>query len=270
MNGSAAEPPPRYVRARDGTPIACWGAGSGPPLLLVHGAMSDHRRWRIRSRLEPHRTVHVMDRRGRGMSGDGAEWSVDLEVDDVVAVVEALSEDAAAPVDVLGHSFGGALCLRAAARSRSVGRLVLYEPALNEPPVPARILQRMDALLAEGRLEETVELMMREVVLIPESEIVVLRAQPAWPARVATAPTLPREVANLITWRPDEGADVQVPTLLIQGADSPAFVREATELVASSLPDARVVVLEGQQHVADQIVPDVFADVVLDFLLGRG
>jgi pimeloyl-ACP methyl ester carboxylesterase len=269
MNGSAAEPPPRYVSSRDGTPIACWSAGSGPPLLLVHGAMSDHSRWRIRSRLEPYRTVHVMDRRGRGLSGDGAEWSVDLEVDDVVAVIEALSEDAAAPVDVLGHSFGGALCLRAAARSRSIGRLVLYEPALNEPPVPAPVLQRMDALLAEGRLEETVQLMMREIVLIPESEIAVLMAQPTWPARVATATTLPREVANLITWRPEEGAVVLVPTLLIQGADSPSFVQEATKMIASSLPDARVVVLEGQQHVADQIVPGVFAGVVLDFLLGR-
>lgn len=269
MNGVGAESPPRFVSARDGTPIAWWSAGSGPPMLLVHGAMSDHRRWRIRSHLEPYRTVHVMDRRGRGMSGDGAAWSFDLEVDDVVAVVEVLSEEAAAPVDVLGHSFGGALCLRAAARTTSVGRLVLYEPALNEPPVPAPVLHRMEALLAEGRHEETVQLMMREIVLMPESDIEVLMAQPTWPARVATAPTLPREVADLMTWRPEEGADVVVPTLLIQGADSPSFVREATEMIASSVPDARVVVLEGQQHVADQIVPDVFADVVLDFLLGR-
>jgi pimeloyl-ACP methyl ester carboxylesterase len=33
------------VTSPDGTPIAFWAGGDGTPLLLVHGAMSDHTRW---------------------------------------------------------------------------------------------------------------------------------------------------------------------------------------------------------------------------------
>lgn len=30
------------VRATDGTPIAVWVEGQGPPLVLVHGSIQDH------------------------------------------------------------------------------------------------------------------------------------------------------------------------------------------------------------------------------------
>lgn len=66
------------VASRDGTPIAVWRRGSGPALLLVHGTVADHSTtWRrVVPILERRFTVHAMDRRGRGESGDGrpAEW----------------------------------------------------------------------------------------------------------------------------------------------------------------------------------------------------
>ena len=40
--------------------------------------------------------------------------------------------------------------------------------------------------------------------------------------------------------------------------------------MAAALPDARIVVLEGQQHIAIDLVPEVFADHVLAFLRDRG
>lgn len=60
------------VVSRDGTEIAWWTTGEGPPLLLVHGTTADHTRWRpLLPHLERHVTVHAMDRRDRGASGDG-------------------------------------------------------------------------------------------------------------------------------------------------------------------------------------------------------
>lgn len=56
-----------------------------------------------------------------------------------------------------------------------------------------------------------------------------------------------------------------MPTFLILGADSPDFVDRAVRLVADALPDSRVVVLEGQQHVADQLIPEESARIVLRF-----
>ena len=38
------------------------------------------------------------------------------------------------------------------------------------------------------------------------------------------------------------------------------------EAVAAVLPDARIVVIEGQEYVADVLVPEVFAEQVLAFL----
>ena len=59
------------VVSSDGTPIAVWRSGDGPPLVLVHGAAADHTRWRpVLPALEERFTVLAMDRRGRGASGD--------------------------------------------------------------------------------------------------------------------------------------------------------------------------------------------------------
>jgi pimeloyl-ACP methyl ester carboxylesterase len=268
MTASTQQQTPRHAVSADGTPIAYWSSGSGPPMLLVHGGMSDHRRWRIPPYLEPDRTVHVMDRRGRGESGDGPDWSLDQEVHDVVAVVEQIAGDAGMPVDLLGHSLGGLLALRAAARTRQVRRLVLYEPAVSEPPQPPELLDRMGDLIDAGQSDEAVTLMMREVVHMPEHEIAALQSQPSWPARVATAPTLPRELGVWLVWNPqEEAAAVTVPTLVLVGGDSPEDIRGAALTVADALPASRVVVLEGQQHVADQFIPEQFAALVRDFLL---
>jgi pimeloyl-ACP methyl ester carboxylesterase len=60
--------------SRDGTEVGYFTTGHGPPLVLVHGGLGDHTRWRVlRPYLEPHFTVHAMDRRGRGASGDHSD-----------------------------------------------------------------------------------------------------------------------------------------------------------------------------------------------------
>ena len=59
------------IAAADGTEIAFERTGSGPPLVLVHGADVDHRFWDIsgvRQSLAEHHTVYAMDRRGHGES----------------------------------------------------------------------------------------------------------------------------------------------------------------------------------------------------------
>jgi pimeloyl-ACP methyl ester carboxylesterase len=95
------------VVSRDGTEIAYWTSGDGPPLVLVHGAPADHTRWRpLLPYLESHATVHAMDRRGRGASGDAPDYHLAREFEDVAAVVDAVAEASRSAVDVYGHSFG--------------------------------------------------------------------------------------------------------------------------------------------------------------------
>lgn len=257
---------PEHVQSSDGTPIAFWSQGTGPPLLLVHGTMSDHRRWRIVDQLAQIRTVHAMDRRGRGGSGDGPVWSLEHEVDDIVTVVEAIGAAADLTVDVVAHSFGAYLAARAAGRSPRVRRLVLYEPAIVDRPQPRALVARMQEAVDGGRPELALELMMREVLHMPEAEISLLRSAPSWPARVATAATVPREESVVLQLPDDEAASVTAPTLVLRGSDSPEFLRGGAQQVAEAIPDARLVTLDGHQHVADQTDPEMFAEVVRGFL----
>jgi pimeloyl-ACP methyl ester carboxylesterase len=250
----------------DGTEIARWSSGSGPPLLLVHGAMSDHRRWRILPYLEPYVTVHAMDRRGRGQSGDAPDWSLDREVEDVVAVVEDIATESGSAVDVLGHSLGGLLTLRAARATSTIRRLVVYEPSVNELASSPGTIAVIEGHLARGDRTEAVRTLMREVVRMPEDEITYLESLPSWATRLAAAHTLPRELGADLVMDPGDLRRITVPVLDVLGGDSPEVPQAAARILASTVPHHRLLVLEGQQHVADQLVPEEFARHVLDFL----
>jgi pimeloyl-ACP methyl ester carboxylesterase len=61
-----------------------------------------------------------------------------------------------------------------------------------------------------------------------------------------------------------------VPTLLLTGSDSRDPFAADVGAVAAALPDARVVVLEGQRHVADVLAPELVAAHLVAFLGRRG
>jgi pimeloyl-ACP methyl ester carboxylesterase len=261
------------VVSRDGTEIAYWTSGDGPPLVLVHGAPADHTRWRpLLPYLESHATVHAMDRRGRGASGDAPDYHLAREFEDVAAVVDAVAEASGSAVDVYGHSFGGLCAFGGATLTSSIRRLVLYEgwPPVNPDAwaLPPGIGPRVDALLADGDGEAVAEMVFRELVMMPQEELSALRAQPSWPARVAAAQMIPREIGAVFEapFDPEWAAKITVPTLMLTGSDSSDSSTADIETVAAALPDARILVLEGQQHVADILVPEVVADEVARFL----
>lgn len=254
--------------SRDGTVIGFAKSGAGPALLLVHGTTADHRRWTsIIPRLEPHFTVYAMDRRGRGGSGDTRDYSYLREVEDVVAVVEAIGE----PVVVLGHSYGAILSLEAASLTDDISRLILYEPPIPtgtstiSPDVP----ERMQALIDRGELEAALEIFMREVVRMPEHELETYRNLPMWKGRIQLTPTIPRELNIDRTYRldPERFAALQTPTMLLLGGDSPPLFKRAIESVKASLPNSILITMPGQQHIAMDTNPDLFVGEVLNYLL---
>ena len=113
--------------SRDGTRIAWVRSGSGPPIVLVHGATADHTAWRTAAPLlAPTHALFAIDRRGRGSSGDHLPYAIAREYEDVAAVVDAISASEGRPVDVVGHSFGGRVGLGAALLTSNLRRLVVY------------------------------------------------------------------------------------------------------------------------------------------------
>jgi pimeloyl-ACP methyl ester carboxylesterase len=254
--------------SRDGTRIAYWRTGQGPALVLVHGATADHTRWEtVLPLLEPHLTVHTMDRRGRGASGDAADYRIEAEGDDVAAVVEAVAEDTGGPVDVLGHSYGGLCLLEALTRTNRIRRAIVYEAGAGDPTEPG-LADELAGLFAAGRREDVVVRMLTVAAGIPAEHVARMRTLPSWPNRVAAAHTVVREIRahDAYRLRPERFTTVTVPTLLLLGSDSPSSEAESTRAIAAALPGARVVTMPGQGHVAMLTAPDLFAADVLDFL----
>lgn len=256
------------ITSKDGTLIAFERSGKGPPLVLVHGTTADHTRWKpVLPQLERHFTVYAVDRRGRGGSGDAPVYAIENEFDDVAAVVDAIGE----PVLLLGHSYGALCALEASLRTRNLRKLVLYEPPVRTAGslYPPGAAERLQALLDAGEADSVVATFFREVVRAPDDELAMLRSLPNWPARVAAAHTIPRELRINDDYRFEQARFVamRVPTLLLLGGSSPPMFQDAIEAVRAALPDARVAVMPGQQHAAINTAPDLFLREVLGFFL---
>jgi pimeloyl-ACP methyl ester carboxylesterase/ribosomal protein S18 acetylase RimI-like enzyme len=268
------EPSLRHVRSADGTPIGVFTTGHGPPVVLVHGATADHTTFRVVGpMLARHRTVHAVDRRGRGSSGDGPRYAIEREYEDIAAVIDAVAAGSGGAVDVVAHSFGGAVALGAATLTPNIRRLVVYEsaaavPGLDDPP--ADIVDRMKALERADDRAGLLRLFMSEVVGVDAAKLAEFEASPVYAERVAAAHTVLREMtavgspdaAAAMRW----AAGVRIPVLQLLGGASRPFFRETTLLLDAALPDGLVIVLDGQRHAAHHDAPDVFVAEVEAFL----
>jgi pimeloyl-ACP methyl ester carboxylesterase len=256
------------IISNDGTPIALERSGAGAPLVLVHGTNTDHTRWAlVRPLLEQHFTLYALDRRGRGESGDAAEYAIAREFEDVAAVANIIE----GPVNVFGHSFGAACVLGAARQIHNLGSLILYEPPMTRPqhsPERAALLEKMDQELRLGNREQVVVLLLRDMMNVPAALVERMRATPAWAGQVAAAHTILRELHQSETYAADlEGLkSIRVPALLLLGSESPDHFRVTTNLLHQTLPASQVVVLPGQQHSAMMTAPDLLAQEVIRFL----
>jgi pimeloyl-ACP methyl ester carboxylesterase len=267
------QPQRQVVAGGEGVAIAYWVSGRGRPLVLVHGSLGDHtRREPLLPYLEEHVTVYAMDRRGRGASVDGAGYTMEEEYEDVAAVVDAVAASTGQAVAVYGHSYGGICAFGAAVRwPTKLDRLILYEgwPPVDPArfPTPPGLVERMEELLAAGQPDAVIETALRESAGLSEEEIEAYRAQPSWAARVAAAPTYPREerAFDEVRFAAAEAARIGCPTLLLVGS-GPASEQWDVGTVAAAIPEARVAVLDGQEHAADVMAPELVAERIVSFV----
>jgi 4,5:9,10-diseco-3-hydroxy-5,9,17-trioxoandrosta-1(10),2-diene-4-oate hydrolase len=114
----------------DGVRLHYQRAGSGRPLLLIHGLVGSARNWRLNiDELSREATVYAVDLLNMGQSERVRDLDASLKS---TADVLARWMDAVglAEMDVAGHSHGGAIAMMLAARHpERVGRLILFAPA---------------------------------------------------------------------------------------------------------------------------------------------
>jgi len=259
------------VHSRDGVAISVQRSGSGPPLLLLHGAAVDSATaWsRVLPILTRHFTIYAMNRRGRSPSGDGNTHALSAEVEDLASVVDSMPE----PFTLLAHSFGALITLAAVDRLKNVIRLILYEPPVFEFPRSPRyqeIVQWLERALASGDREEVVTIFLRDQVGTDSSSLARLRLSPIWDVFNKMADTLPREARVVNTFRGDLNllGSWRVPTTMLLGGESPDEVRDSAMFICRSIPGCRLVILEGQGHSAMLSAPELFSAKVVE--LARG
>lgn len=255
------------VISKDGTEIGFIKRGEGPPLLLIHGTTADHSRWHpIIPYFENKFSVHAMDRRGRGMSGDSSDYHLIREAEDIAAVVESINE----PVNILGHSHGAIVSLQAALLTDNIKRLILYEPPLplGIPTHPPGVPDKMQALIDSNKNEAALEIFFKEVVKMPEYEFEKYSKLPVYQRRIELVPTIPRELTlhRIYSFDSAKFSDMQIPVLLMLGGDSPKLFKEAIRVLNETLPNSKVVILPGQQHIAMDTDTEMFVREVKKFL----
>jgi pimeloyl-ACP methyl ester carboxylesterase len=243
------------VISNDGTAIAFDRIGRGAPLILIDGALCYRGMGPsgpLARLLASNFTVFTYDRRGRGESRDTAPYAVERELEDI----QALINEAGGAAFLWGASSGAVLALEAANRLTGIEKLALYEAPFivdDSRPTLENDWVRINEAVAADRRSDALTWFMKSVGM-PAFVIAIMRLTPAWSKLKAAAHTLPYDGAIVKSnqrGRPLQAGSwtcVTVPTLVMDGGKSPAWIRHANRALASVLPNAQYRTLEGQTH----------------------
>lgn len=264
--------------SKDGTQIAYDKTGQGPTLILVGGAFS-YRQFpglvQMAARLSERFTVYNYDRRGRGESGDMPPYATKREVEDLEALIEAAGGSAY----VWGLSSGAVLALQAAASGANIVKLALHEPpfvvdAADRRP-PQDFHTQVTELIAGNRRAEAIRYFMTQGMGAPSFVVRLMRLMPGvWSKLMAVAHTLPYDAALLEghmagkPLRADTWSTVRMPTLVLEGTESPASLRRAAQALVKVLPSSKLISKKGLGH-TKKLDANLISAELATFFLGE-
>lgn len=246
------------VVSKDGTKIAYDKVGQGPALILVTGAFS-YRKFpaqvKLANLLAEYFTVYNYDRRGRGDSGDTQPYDIVREIEDL----QAIMDEAGGSAYVWGLSSGAALALQAAEKGANITKLALHEPPFvvnaEDPKPPGNFLKQTTELIAADNRAEAVKFFMTKGMGAPSFVVTMMRVMPGvWSKLLDVAHTLPYDAALLDGFMEgkalpsEQWRKVTVPTLVMEGTESPASLRNSAKELAGVLPNAQLLSKKGLGH----------------------
>ncbi|KRE48897.1 alpha/beta fold hydrolase [Paenibacillus sp. Soil724D2] len=246
------------IISRDGTRIVYDKVGQGPALILVAGAFS-YRKFpglvQLANQMSEHFTVYNYDRRGRGDSGDTQPYDIGREIEDL----QALIDEAGGSACVWGLSSGAVLALKAASREVSITKLALHEPpfvvdAADRMP-PKNFVMHVTELISANRRAEAIKYFMTKGMGAPSFVVSLMRMMPGvWSKLMAVAHTLPYDAALLDGYIDGKSlptklwSTVTIPTLVLEGTESPVALRHGAQALANVLPNAQLLSKKGLGH----------------------
>ncbi|MGW0698434.1 alpha/beta fold hydrolase [Streptomyces sp. NPDC002867] len=208
-----------------------WGHEDAPPVVLAHGRCGNSDHWtHVAERLAATRRVYAGDLRGHGLSEWPGSYGFAAFRDDLAAFVTALG---LGPVDLVGHSMGGAAALLLAEeRPELVRRLVVEEP----PPLQPLDPPRPPAVRPEGPLDF-------DWPLVPATDAELNEPDPDW-------------------W--DRLTEIKAETLVIAGGPSSGIAQDRIAALAARIPGARLVTVEAG-HLVHETEPEKFLAALQNF-----
>jgi pimeloyl-ACP methyl ester carboxylesterase len=224
-------------------------AGSGPPLILLHGMTGSARSWRTCQRLLARWfTVYALDFHGFG-DNRGSAFALRRATRCVEDFMDRLEIGRA---HVVGHSMGAIVAAELAGlRPDRVDRVVLVAPPLVGLRRP----------LADHASQLLVGLRAIPLALLPSLVGDLVRAGPI---------TLWRAARDVLTLTGDQIiASLRTPTLLVWGERDTLVPPRIGRQLVRLLPSAELVILPGASHAPMWDAPRPFVRLVVRYLSDR-
>lgn len=252
-------------------------AGSGPPLVLLHGFTGSAASWGpLRAALGPGHTTLAVELPGHGRSGapaDAARYALPRLADDLAAVLDRLDLPNAA---VLGYSLGGRAALRLALRHPARVRALVVESA---SPGIDDDAERAERAAADARLADAIGRDGVPAFVDRWEQLPLWASQSGLPAATRAAvraERLRQQAAGLANSLRGAGAGAEPPvlrdlpaltmrTLVVAGALDAKYAALASRM-AAAIPRAQLAIVPGAGHAVHLERPAELAELVAAFL----
>jgi len=271
------DPDNRLLRIDD-TSVYVEQSGRGEPVLLIHGFGASTYSWRmVMPELAQDYRVVALDLYGFGWSERPEDWSRytrDGQVELILQVMDALGIESA---HLVGHSYGGSITMALAAdHPDRVRSMVLVNSAAVDYPMNRRKWFSRVGLfnfayvrglaLRTGFVERVMGKAYYDDALVTDELIEAYLDRLRVEGAAQGFRGLSRPLPSSQRPRDIRYEELDVPTLLLWGAQDQLITIEVGRYHAALFPDIRFVAIEGAGHAPMEERPDEFVDEVTAFL----
>lgn len=225
--------------------------GDGPPVLLMNGLGASISLWEALHRDLTGLRVISFDAPGTGRSSRPSRpYTMVMLADMVADLLDALGHD---QVDVVGYSFGGVLAQQFARDNpRRVRRLVLGATMPGWGVLPGDVISLLSVVTPVRYYSKLAYALTAPVLAGGAAEADPAFVERTAAARVADPPSLAGYCLQLVaawSWSSLSWLhNVEHPTLVVAGAQDRLIPAVNSELIASLLPCARLIRVDGWGH----------------------
>ena len=257
------------ARLAGGFEIAYDDAGTGIPLLFIHGWPHNRSLWAAQvSGLQTQARCLAPDLRGFGGSSVEPPYSIDQYADDLATFLGMLGVERAV---VCGLSMGGYVALAMLRRHRALLRGLILTSTRATADTPearekrARLIEFVRERGVEALANRQLKAMVGETTFNGRPDVLeALRQLMADAPRAGVIGAL-----EAMAGRPDSTAclaDIDFPTLVVSGSEDTFTPPNELHALASAIPRSRLEVIQGGGHVCCYERPAAFNHIVGEFL----